>query len=161
MKLGGGLSPPFRTSPLGTRRRSRRSKRGDSRSAFVADVHQFVRRIPRGHVATYGQIAACLEHPRAARAVGWAMKHCPPGVPWHRVVNARGGISRRRNVGGMLTQRLLLEQEGIRVRGGRVSLHRHRSQDGGATLSRLQGARGAGRRGSRSRREGAVRHDTP
>src|SRR5207247_826286 len=104
MKTRRGATPPFQTSAEGVRRPSRRTKRKDGRSAFVADVHQFVRRIPRGHVATYGHIAACLGHPRAARAVGWAMKHCPPGVPWHRVVNARGGISRRRNVGGMLTQ---------------------------------------------------------
>ena len=75
---------------------------------------------------TYGQIAACLGRPAAARAVGWAMKHCPPGVPWHRVVNASGGISRRPNGGSMLTQRLRLEQEGVPVRRGRVSLTRYR-----------------------------------
>jgi methylated-DNA-protein-cysteine methyltransferase-like protein len=75
---------------------------------------------------TYGQIASCLGQPRAARAVGWAMKRCPPGLPWHRVVNARGGISLRANVSGMLTQRVLLEQEGIPVRRGRVSLLRFR-----------------------------------
>jgi methylated-DNA-protein-cysteine methyltransferase-like protein len=85
-----------------------------------------VRRIPRGQVATYGQIAVMLGWPRAARAVGYAMRHCPPGVPWHRVVNASGGISLRANVSGMLTQRLLLEQEGVPVRKGRVRLDRHR-----------------------------------
>src|SRR5205807_1802692 len=92
---------------------------------FVSAVHGLVRRIPRGRIATYGQIAASLGRPRAARAVGWAMKHCPAGVPWHRVVNARGGISRRPNAGSMLTQRLLLEQEGVPVQRGRVSLVRH------------------------------------
>ena len=45
--------------------------------------------IPRGRVATYGQIAALLGWPRAARAVGDAMRHCPDGLPWHRVVNAQ------------------------------------------------------------------------
>jgi methylated-DNA-protein-cysteine methyltransferase-like protein len=92
---------------------------------FIGAVHGLVRRIPRGRIVTYGQIAASLGRPRAARAVGWAMKHCPAGVPWHRVVNARGGISRRPNAGSMLTQRLLLEQEGVPVRRGRVSLARH------------------------------------
>ena len=85
-----------------------------------------VRRIPRGQVATYGQIAVILGWPRAARAVGYAMRHCPPGIPWHRVVNASGGISVRANVSGMLTQRLLLEQEGVRVRRGKIALERHR-----------------------------------
>jgi methylated-DNA-protein-cysteine methyltransferase-like protein len=89
-------------------------------------VYALVRAIPPGRVATYGQIAALLGAPRAARAVGWAMKCCPPGVPWHRVVNARGGISLRANVEGMLTQRIRLVQEGVAVRRGRVSLARHR-----------------------------------
>jgi len=93
---------------------------------FHRAVYKLVGEIPRGRVATYGQIAAILGWPRAARAVGYAMRHCPPGVPWHRVVNASGGISLRANVGGMLTQRLLLEQEGLRVRRGRIGLERYR-----------------------------------
>jgi methylated-DNA-protein-cysteine methyltransferase-like protein len=93
---------------------------------FHRAVYRLVRDIPRGQVVTYGQVAAILGWPRAARAVGQAMRHCPPDVPWHRVVNARGGISLRANVGSMLTQRLLLEQEGVRVRRGQISLDRHR-----------------------------------
>ncbi len=95
-------------------------------SRFHRAVYGLVRKIPRGEVATYGQIAALLGYPRAARAVGYAMRHCAPGMPWHRVVNARGGISLRANVGSMLTQRVLLEQEGVPVRRGRVRLDRHR-----------------------------------
>ena len=102
---------------------------------FHRAVHRIVRRIPRGQVATYGQIAAMLGWPRAARAVGRAMRDCPPGLPWHRVVNASGGISLRPNVSGMLTQRLLLEQEGVPVRKGRVRLDRHRWR--GSARSRL------------------------
>ena len=67
---------------------------------FHAAVYRLVERIPRGRVATYGQIAALIGYPRAARAVGRAMKHVPGHLPWHRVVNAQGGISRRANVGG-------------------------------------------------------------
>jgi methylated-DNA-protein-cysteine methyltransferase-like protein len=93
---------------------------------FHAAVYRLVDRIPRGRVATYGQIAALLGYPRAARAVGQAMKEVPRRVPWHRVVNAHGGISRRANVGSMLTQRLLLEQEGVPVRRGRIRLQLHR-----------------------------------
>jgi methylated-DNA-protein-cysteine methyltransferase-like protein len=76
-------------------------------------------------VVTYGQVAALLWHPRRARAVGRAISDCPDDVPWHRVVNARGAISRRRRVSGMLTQRIRLEQEGIRLRDGRVALDRY------------------------------------
>jgi methylated-DNA-protein-cysteine methyltransferase-like protein len=93
---------------------------------FHRAVHGIVRGIPRGRVVTYGQIAAMLGWPRAARAVGYAMRHCPAGLPWHRVVNASGGISLRANVSGMLTQRVLLEQEGVPVRRGRVRLDRYR-----------------------------------
>jgi len=93
---------------------------------FHRAVYRLVRRIPRGHVMTYGQIAAVLGWPRSARAVGQAMRHCPSGIPWHRVVNAQGGISLRPNVANMLTQRLLLEQEGVTVRRGRIRLDRHR-----------------------------------
>lgn len=75
---------------------------------------------------TYGQLAARLGRARAARAVGGAMRACPGDVPWHRVVNAGGGISRRGWEGGMLTQRIRLEQEGVRFRRGRVVLAAHR-----------------------------------
>jgi methylated-DNA-protein-cysteine methyltransferase-like protein len=111
---------------------------------FHRAVFRLVRQIPRGQVATYGQVAAILGSPRAARAVGWAMRHCAPGVPWHRVVNASGGISLRANVGGMLTQRVLLEQEGVPVRRGRVRLDRYRWRG-----PRNRGAHGWGSAGSR------------
>ena len=97
---------------------------------FDTAVYRLVRRIPEGSVATYGQIAALLGRPHGARAVGRAMSHCPAHVPWHRVVNARGAISPRRRVSGMLTQRIRLAQEGIRLRGGRVALARHRWSGG-------------------------------
>jgi methylated-DNA-protein-cysteine methyltransferase related protein len=99
-------------------------------------VWRLVRRIPRGRVATYGQIAALLGRPRAARAVGTAMRNCPGDVPWHRVVNASGGISRRARMESMLTQRMLLIREGVPLRGGRVSLKRYRWLEGkGRTTS--------------------------
>lgn len=63
-------------------------------SSFFKRVYTLVQRIPRGRVATYGQIARALGAPRAARTVGWAMHHCPDDVPWHRVVNARGDAKR-------------------------------------------------------------------
>ena len=93
---------------------------------FAQSVWRLVRRIPRGRVATYGQLAALLRRPRAARAVGHAMHGCPHDVPWHRVVNASGGISRRARMESMVTQRILLIREGVALRGGRVVLTRHR-----------------------------------
>jgi methylated-DNA-protein-cysteine methyltransferase related protein len=75
---------------------------------------------------TYGQVAVWLGRPRSARAVGGAMGRCPDDVPWHRVVNAQGGISPRARMSGMLTQRLRLEAEGIPLRGGRVRLAQYR-----------------------------------
>lgn len=100
---------------------------------FHVAVYRLVGRIPKGQVATYGQIATLLGYPRAARAVGQAMRHVPPHLPWHRVVNAQGGISLRGNVGSMLTQRLLLEQEGVPVRRGRIRLRQHRWTGPGRT----------------------------
>ena len=90
--------------------------------SFAGAVHRLVRRIPRGRVATYGQLAAILGRPRSARAVGAALRACPADLPWHRVVNASGGISRRAHEGSMLTQRIRLEQEGVPLRRGRVPL---------------------------------------
>ncbi len=103
----------------------RRARRMDT-GRFMVGVHRLVRSVPAGRVVTYGQVAALLGWPRAARAVGRAMKGCPDGVPWYRVVNASGGISRRANVGSMLTQRMLLEREGVQLRRGRVSLREYR-----------------------------------
>ena len=88
-------------------------------------VYALVRRIPAGRMVTYGQVAALLGRPRAARAVGGAMRRCPAGVPWHRVVNAQGRISRRARAASMVTQRILLEREGVTLRRGRVDLARH------------------------------------
>ena len=107
-------------------RAARGARRAPPAQRFRRAVYRLVAEIPRGRVATYGRLAALLGWPRAARAVGAAMRHCPAEIPWQRVVNASGGISLRANVGSMLTQRLLLEQEGVRVRRGRIRLADYR-----------------------------------
>jgi methylated-DNA-protein-cysteine methyltransferase-like protein len=94
--------------------------------SFAEATYRLVRRVPRGRVVTYGQVAALLGRPRGARAVGQAMRACPHGVPWHRVVNARGGISARPRMEGMATQRIRLQQEGVAFRRGVVNLSRYR-----------------------------------
>lgn len=62
---------------------------------FFARVYAMTEKIPRGRVATYGQIAVLIGAPGAARTVGWALHSLPDGtkVPWHRVINSQGRIS--------------------------------------------------------------------
>ena len=110
--------------------------RDGARGAFGRAVFALVRRVPPGRVVTYGQVAALLGAPQAARAVGQAMRYCAPGVPWHRVVNRGGGISRRGNLGSMMSQRLLLEGEGVRFVRDRVDMARHRWRPGGGRAGR-------------------------
>jgi methylated-DNA-protein-cysteine methyltransferase-like protein len=97
---------------------------------FARAVYALVRQVPRGRVVTYGQVAAILGHPRAARAVGAALSNLPAPliriVPWQRVINAAGGISVRGDVLRPDQQRELLEMEGVPLRNGRVDLARYR-----------------------------------
>lgn len=93
--------------------------------ARYARIYAVVRRIPRGRVATYGQVARLAGIGGQARQVGYAMHALPAGttVPWHRVVNARGEVSRRARGEGELEQRLRLEREGVRFSWrGRIDL---------------------------------------
>jgi len=92
-----------------------------------ARVYAVVRQIPRGRVATYGQIARLAGLGRQARQVGYALHALPweGSAPWHRVVNARGGISLPPGRGDDVTQRLRLEREGVTFdAGGRIDLKR-------------------------------------
>jgi methylated-DNA-protein-cysteine methyltransferase-like protein len=82
-----------------------------------ARYYDVVRRVPRGRVTTYGTVARAAGLPGRARQVGYAMAALHDGndVPWHRVVNARGEISRRSgDVRYERVQRALLEAEGVR-----------------------------------------------
>ena len=98
----------------------------DEMSTFFQQVYEVVRLIPRGKVASYGQIARLLGAPRAARTVGWAMAECPDDVPWQRVVNARGQISLKGPTGGATQQRALLEAEGVEFdEHGQIDLARY------------------------------------
>lgn len=87
-------------------------------------IYATVRRVPRGRVATYGQIARLVGR-CTPRMVGYAMAALPEGldVPWHRIINSQGRISPRSGGDGNVLQRALLESEGIRFDpGGRVDL---------------------------------------
>ena len=92
-------------------------------------IYAVVSRIPRGRVATYGQVAELAGLPRQARRVGYALAALPStrDVPWHRVVNATGTISPRAEPHHETVQRVLLEREGVRFdAAGRIPLERQR-----------------------------------
>ncbi len=100
-------------------------------------IYEVVKTIPRGRVATYGQVALLAGNPRWARVVGYALHNNPqPGViPCHRVVNRDGRVAAAFAFGGGDIQRSLLESEGIVFDAdGCVDLHRYgfiiQEQDG-------------------------------
>ena len=129
---------------------------GAQRSAWD-EVWRLVRRIPRGRVMTYGQIASALAQRLSPRAVGWAMHGCPANVPWQRVVNALGGCSTARLhelPDGL--QQALLEEEGVRFRkDGTLDLARYRWEPEPIRTSR--GRTGASRRAADAARPRARR----
>jgi len=95
-------------------------------SSTYARIYRVISKIPRGHVATYGQVALLADMPRAARQVGYALaalRDDARDVPWHRVINSKGEISARSEPGFEDLQRILLESEGVRFNAqGRVAL---------------------------------------
>lgn len=119
---------------------ARPPKRGNARAASTAaeaakpakvsdsysKIYAAVRKIPRGRVTTYGAIARLAGLPRQPRLVGYALHALTSAshLPWHRVINAQGRLSLVRDgKSSGITQRMLLEREGVRVAGGsRVSL---------------------------------------
>jgi methylated-DNA-protein-cysteine methyltransferase-like protein len=102
--------------------------RGHSNRGITYDrIYRMVRRIPRGRVATYGQIARLVGIPRQARQIGYALAvlrdHHP--VPRHRVVNSKGEISQRSEPGYEERQRILMQSEEVVFDvNGRISLSR-------------------------------------
>ena len=125
-----GLSPSARLAAIvasgfpkfdgdrGERRRAQftmRRRRTDT-PPFYRFVYRLVRRVPRGKVVSYGQVAAILGQPRGARAVGMALGALAPPladeIPWHRVINAAGRPSHRDGFWAAI-QREMLEAEGV------------------------------------------------
>lgn len=99
---------------------------------YFETVWSFVRQVPAGRVVTYGQIAKALPVPpdlensvnavSGARLVGSAMAACPADVPWHRVINAQGGVSSRADAANHIR---LLEAEGLSFVQGRIDLNEY------------------------------------
>lgn len=88
-------------------------------------VWKIVKRIPRGRVATYGQISQMIDRRLTPVGVGWAIRAAGDDrIPWQRVVNASGGISTDDQHPGL--QRAMLEAEGVKFgRDGRIDLERY------------------------------------
>jgi methylated-DNA-protein-cysteine methyltransferase-like protein len=98
-------------------------------SNTYARIYAVVKRIPRGCVATYGQVATLAGLDGHARQVGYALHNLPDGIdiPWHRVINARGEVSPRTTSDSHELQRMLLEEEDVEFSlDGRVALKKFR-----------------------------------
>lgn len=120
-----------RTTSRGGTKPARRKRRSAAKPDSTRQrIYAVVRRVPRGKVATYGQIAELAGLEGQARQVGYAMAAVPSSsaVPWHRIINAQGRVSMRSaGSGSTIIQQQLLEREGVVFDGGgRVSLSRHR-----------------------------------
>jgi methylated-DNA-protein-cysteine methyltransferase related protein len=85
-------------------------------------VYVMVKEIPNGKVMTYGQIAALCGHPGAAQVVGQIAHFGPSDIPWHRVVNAKGGLASGFPWGGRKGHAKLLEAEGVKLTENRVDI---------------------------------------
>jgi methylated-DNA-protein-cysteine methyltransferase-like protein len=105
--------------------KSRRLKVSEGERMSWDPVYRLIKKIPRGRVTTYGELARKLRLPGGARAVGYAMAACPSGrgIPWHRVVGAGGRLLIPEPHGSL--QRRLLEAEGVRTEFGRIDMQRY------------------------------------
>ncbi len=83
-------------------------------SNFTQSVIEIIRKIPKGKVLTYGQIAVLAGNPRGARQVSWILHSSSKkyNLPWHRVINAKGKIALK-SMDDRFSQKIMLEEEGI------------------------------------------------
>jgi methylated-DNA-protein-cysteine methyltransferase related protein len=102
---------------------TRRILRARRTPQHEAAFRKTIRQIPKGKVATYGQIAAASGYPLYHRQVAQLLRGCGDRLPWQRVVGAGGAIKLRGHMA--LEQRLRLEFEGVRFRGKRVDMEAH------------------------------------
>jgi methylated-DNA-protein-cysteine methyltransferase related protein len=112
------------TRKAATKREARRSGAGVP-AELEPRIIAAVRRIPRGRVSTYGDIARVAGLPRRARLVGTVLRQTSAKLPWYRVINASGRSSLPEGSDAQRRQCKLLEAEGVEVRRGRVALSRY------------------------------------
>lgn len=125
---------------------------GSEKTSMFAEMLRQVRRVPRGKVATYGDIAYAAGYPGAARQVAWALHAESAGVPWHRIVGAGGMILLAGEQG--FEQRMSLQAEGVGFLGLKVNMLAHRHsffpQQPGEKQSGSNAAESSPRKKSRS-----------
>lgn len=93
---------------------------------FPKRIYKLVNQIPKGKVATFGQLAAMAGSPRASRIAGAAMYRAPAGLPCHRVLYGDGRLCCDHAFGGQAIQRGMLEEEGVAfLENGKVDLKKH------------------------------------
>ena len=94
---------------------------------FDESVYEYLKKVPKGRVTTYGMIARAIGHPRASRQVGNALHRNPAPVviPCHRVVNREGRLAPAFAFGGMEIQAALLVAEGVEVKNGYVDIAKY------------------------------------
>ena len=97
-----------------------RAPKSEKRDAAIRAI---VRGIPKGKVATYGQVAAAAGYPLYHRQVVQVLRKAGDSLPWHRVAGAGGAIRLKRDMAH--EQRIRLEMEGVRFRGKRVVMEEH------------------------------------
>jgi methylated-DNA-protein-cysteine methyltransferase related protein len=119
------------------RRSLKINRRGAVKNLFQVRVLEIVQAIPRGHVLTYGQVAALADTPRAARQVGRILYASGRTVPWQRVINYYGGLSTYK-VGSGELQRALLEKEGLSFKpDGTIDLKKYQWRPTMKTIKKL------------------------
>ncbi len=96
--------------------------KNDAEPSMFVLIRAVIARIPKGKVATYGQVAELAGFPGAARQAVWALR-ASKGLPWHRVLAAGGRIALPGHQG--MDQRLRLEMEGVTFRGQKVRMELH------------------------------------
>jgi methylated-DNA-protein-cysteine methyltransferase-like protein len=117
-------------------------------SGMFSEMLRQVRRVPRGKVATYGDIAYAAGFPGAARQVAWALHAENAGLPWHRIVGAGGKILLAGEHG--FEQRMRLQSEGVGFLGLKVNMaaHRHEFFAGTVAASARKSSKHAAARGA-------------
>jgi methylated-DNA-protein-cysteine methyltransferase-like protein len=121
-------SRPVKKTAKSARRAGKKiAKPAPAQSDDSARILAAIRKIPRGKVSTYGNIAEVAGLPRRARLVGTVLRHTPGSrdLPWYRVMNAGGRISLPAGSDAYARQRSKLEAEGVLFRGERVDLQRY------------------------------------
>jgi methylated-DNA-protein-cysteine methyltransferase-like protein len=116
-------------------------------------IWSVVRKVPKGTVATYGQIAELAGLDGHARQVGYALHNLPgrSNVPWHRVINSRGEISPRTAGDSHELQRMLLEAEGIEFDlRGKLDLKKYKWSGGRSAAARRSAKKNGGPKARRS-----------